>query len=45
MVTKVVEIKYEGAEHVAYYHGKEISRSRNLLKVINKLAKYIKGQS
>jgi len=45
MTSTVAEIKMIGTEHVAYYHGKEVSRGKNPVKVAEKLYKYMKGQA
>jgi len=39
-----VEIKIEGTEYVGYVWGKQVTRGKNLTKVADKVAKYIKGQ-
>jgi len=44
-MTIIVEIKMIGTEYVGLYLGKEVTRSKNIVKVTEKLHKYIKGQN
>ena len=39
-----VEVKMVGNEYVGYFFEKEITRGKSVRKVVEKLAKYIKGQ-
>ncbi len=45
MQVKVCEILIIGTEYVAYYHGKEVSKGKSIVKVSKALASFIKGQA
>jgi len=41
---EVVEVKKVDKTYHGYYLGKEVTKGLNLVKVLDKLGKYIKGQ-
>jgi hypothetical protein len=40
----LIEVKIVGVDYHVYYHGKLITKQRNLVKAVYKLYKYVKGQ-